>query len=84
VGALVGLVVIALRLRRHGAIGVLKDDVLATVVFTVLLLVSGGIPILLEPVVGIPAYWLTLVSCVLLCGPLAWITWQRIRKARGQ
>ena len=84
IGALVGLVVIDLRLRRHGAGGVLKDDLIATAAFTTLLLLAGGIPVLLEPMVGIAAHWLTLVTCVIFCGPLAWVTWQRIREARGR
>jgi O-antigen/teichoic acid export membrane protein len=84
IGALVGLVVIDLRLRRHGAGGVLKDDLVATAAFTTLLLLAGGIPVLLEPMVGIAAHWLTLVTCVIFCGPLAWVTWQRIREARGR
>lgn len=82
VGAIVGVIVTGIRLRGFGAPGVLRADLLATGAFALALLVAGGVPVLLEPVVGVRAHWLTLVSCVLFCGPLALLTKQRVREAR--
>jgi hypothetical protein len=83
VGAFFGVVVTGIRLRRLGAGHVLQDDLAATGVFIVLLLLSGGVPVLLEPVTGIAAHWLTLVFCVVVCGPLALLTRKRVKEARA-
>jgi hypothetical protein len=62
---------------------VLRDDLVATGVFVGLLLLAGGVPVLLGPVVGVAAHWLTLISCVLVCGPLALLTRTRVKEARA-
>ena len=83
VGAFFGVVVTGIRLRRLGAGHVLRDDLVATGVFVGLLLLAGGVPVLLGPVVGVAAHWLTLISCILVCGPLALLTRTRVKEARA-
>lgn len=99
VGAFVGLLAVALRLRTHG-IPAVVPDLIATAVFVVV----GGVacvgPHLLAPLlpgidlevfgVGLPGVLhvhpaaLTLVSCVLVCGPLAFYVLRHVRKARSE
>jgi len=83
VGAVVGVVIVGWRLRQHGATDVLSADLAATAVFTVLLLVACGVPVLAAPYVGVAAHWLTLVMCVVFCAPLALITKKRVQEARS-
>jgi O-antigen/teichoic acid export membrane protein len=82
VGALVGVVVVGVRLRQQGLPG-LGGDLGATVVFVAL----GGVacygPVALAPVVGVHAAWLTLVSCVLVCGPLGLYVARKVRSVRA-
>lgn len=84
VGAFVGVVVTGARLRRLGAHHVLAQDIAATGIFLVLLIVAGGAPIWLAPRIGIASHWLTLVSCVVCCGPLALVTKKRVKDARAR
>ena len=52
-------------------------------VYGVLLVVAGGVPLWLAPRMGVPSHWLTLGSCALVCGPLALVTRQRVKRARA-
>ncbi len=82
VGAVIGVVIVGWRLREHG-VTVLGGDLIATLAF---LLVGGAacaIPVWAEPLVGVNAAWLTLISCVVLCGPLAVIVFRRAAEGRG-
>jgi O-antigen/teichoic acid export membrane protein len=83
VGGLVGVVGVGLRLRRHGVF-VLSGDLVATAAYTVALALACGAPVVVVDagVVDAPAALLTLVSCVLVCGPLALVVLRLIRQAR--
>ncbi|MDP2343125.1 MAG: oligosaccharide flippase family protein [Deltaproteobacteria bacterium] len=81
-GAVVGVVVVGWRLRDHG-VTVLVGDLVATVVFFVVGGAACVVPMFLEPIVGIKSQWLTLVSCVLICGPLAVLVVERVKEARA-
>ena len=82
VGAFVGVVVVGWRLRKHGVL-VLGGEVMATAAFLVVGGVACGLPLWLAPRVGVHAAWLTLVSCVVICGPLAVLVIKRVREARA-
>jgi O-antigen/teichoic acid export membrane protein len=82
-GALVGVVVVAIRLGRRG-LPVLGGELGATAVFLVLGAVACGGPLLLSPIVDIEAAWLTLGSCVLFCGPLALLVARRVKAVRAE
>jgi O-antigen/teichoic acid export membrane protein len=82
VGAFVGVVVVAVRLGQRG-LPVLGGELAATVVFLVLLAASCGIPVWVAPVVGVHVAWLTLGSCVVVCGPLALLVRRRVRAVRA-
>ena len=82
VGAFIGTVVVGWRLRKF-EVFVLGGDLLATVVFVALGALACGVPVWLEPKVGIHAAWLTLMSCALVCGPLAFIAVKRIVDTRA-
>ncbi len=98
VGAVSGVVVVGVRLREHG-VTVLAGDLKATIAFIVVGGVACYAPILVAPlfpsfdldVVGTslpgvlrvhPAF-ITLLSCVAVCGPLALIVLKRVKEARA-
>jgi O-antigen/teichoic acid export membrane protein len=90
-GAVVGVVIVGWRLRDHG-VHILAGDLSATLAFFVVGGVACGVPMLLEPLIGVrfgfnvvhlKSQWLTLVSCVLLCGPLAILVVKRVGEARA-
>jgi O-antigen/teichoic acid export membrane protein len=83
VGAFVGVIAVGVRVRRRGAPQVLGHDVAATVIFLLLLIAAGGVPLWLAPHVGVESHWLTLGACALVCGPLALLTRQRVKRARA-
>ncbi len=82
IGAVVGVIVTGIRLRGQGAPTALRDDLFATGLFAVLLVAAGGIPVVVADAVGVASHWLTLVSTVLFCGPLALLTKKRVQEAR--
>lgn len=98
VGAVSGVIVVALRLKKHN-VEVLGPDLMATSVFIVVGGVACGLPWLIAPwlpaidldvmgcglpgVIGIHPAALTLISCVVLCAPLAWVVLGRVREARS-
>jgi hypothetical protein len=40
--------------------------------------------VLLSPFVGVHAAWLTLASCVLVCGPLIFVVVKRVKAVRAE
>jgi O-antigen/teichoic acid export membrane protein len=82
-GAFTGVVVVAVRLGQRG-LPVLSGEIGATVVVVGLGVVACGGPLLLAPVVGIHAAWLTLGSCALVCGPLALVVVKRVKAVRAE
>lgn len=77
-GALVGAIVVGWALSRRG-VPVLSIDLGATAIFTAVLAVGCGVPVLVAEHTGLPAAYLTLVSVVVLLGPLALWVWKRGR-----
>ena len=80
VGALTGAVVIGAFMRKHGVhIGLL--DLIATAAFVAVGLVGCGVPVLVARETGLPAPYLTLVSVVVVLGPIAIVVARRTRAA---
>jgi O-antigen/teichoic acid export membrane protein len=82
VGGIVGIGFVGLRLRLQGLPEVLRGDIIATVVFLLLLGLSCGVPLLAAPHLGVPVWVLTLGSTVLVCTPLAVFAARRGAAAR--
>lgn len=79
-GALVGAVIVGWALSQRG-VPVLSIDLGATAVFALVLVVGCGVPVLVAEKVGVSSAYLTLVSVVVLLGPLALWLWKRGRAA---
>jgi hypothetical protein len=83
VGALVGMVIVGVRLRQQNLSAVLVDDLKATAVFLLLLGVICAPPLLLSTSTGVAAAWLTLGTGALVLVPLALVVVQRVRARRA-
>ncbi|HEY4221895.1 MAG TPA: oligosaccharide flippase family protein [Myxococcota bacterium] len=79
-GAFVGAMAIAVGLAQLGA-NIILIDVVGTAALALAALVGCGVPVLLERAFGWPAAYTTLVSVVLLVGPLALYALTRVRAA---
>lgn len=83
VGALVGMVIVGVRLRQQNLSAVLVDDLKATAVFLLLLGLICAPPLLLSTSTGVAAAWLTLGTGALVLVPLALVVVQRVRARRA-
>lgn len=79
-GSLVGAIGISIALGRHG-VPVLGLDLAATAAFVVLGVIGCGLPHVFAPLVGVRASLLSLVSVVVILGPLAAVVAVRTRHA---
>lgn len=82
VGALVGMIIVGVRLRQQNLSAVLVDDLKATGVFLALLAIICGPPMLLSTSTGIASAWLTLGTGALVLVPLGLMVVQRVRARR--
>ncbi len=79
-GALVGALVMGHGLRKHG-VRIQGMDLVATAAFLAVGVVGCGVPVLLAPIVHAPAAYLTLVSVLVVLGPIGLIVASRTREA---
>jgi O-antigen/teichoic acid export membrane protein len=83
VGALVGMIIVGVRLREQNLSAVLVDDLKATGVFLLLLGFICAPPLLLSTTTGVASAWLTLGTGALVLVPLALVVVQRVRARRA-
>jgi hypothetical protein len=82
-GSLCAALFIGWVLKKRG-VSIVLLDVVATSAFVVVGLVGCGLPVILEPVVGVPSAYLTLGSVVVLLGPIsAWVFFRMKSALRG-